>query len=257
MVEAKKLYHTESYETSSVPRKVARKSFVQEHKNSWGTCTPTRRQSGLGRSRGISLPVPVPGVVHISHRKSFDVELAPFAETNDESVRRTATTSSRRLAYIRDEESVAAKRQSALEEDKEPLVWNTRVTSERTTSSSTETPLRGSELTFASTVSQLQAQSPAALQASRSPHPLQSKLRRGEFSGLISCAQDPDNPFHHLYECKRRSSASVEAYKDFLFTLFGSIALMHQLSPVLNGIRPVPKLNLPRPTNVTCKSSIS
>ena len=263
------LYHTMSYESSSErklgkPQK-AESNGVRGETKSLSAFTPTRRQSGLGRCRGISYQPPGEHTPSV-HRRSYDFRLISAEESLSEGRKKLISTPE--ILHVETELSPALKplfsqsTQALLEEEKET---KQREPNDVTKSTNGETPQKGyatsrtSDSTFAGLASahglakhhpHKFRQSESLLRENKSPNPLlQSNLKNLDFLNLIPASPEPGDPFYHFYV--RRSGASAEAYKDFLYNLFGSITVIKQIEPEVKDRVPDVTFNLSWPKHVT------
>jgi len=234
-------------------------STNKPHTPSPEVTTPTRKKKSIGCERGISS---LNETHTISHRMSVDcVNLALSNEfsivykkiknTPPKSIH-TPTTFSKELQIL--PELPPPAQDPLSEETKDTRVPSTKASSDLSKSNISETPTVPINLPIVRAPSldsvlmdKTRKEDKACLtplQKSKSPNPFSSWNIDLSFSATM----DPTGPFGKLY-AGRPSITSLEAYKDFLFNLFGSMCAIKQLNPVGSVSR---IFTLEKPKNLKC-----
>ena len=261
----KKVYHEVSF-VSSNKRKIGSVnqifggSFRDKFKHP-GQFTPTTRDSGIGRSRGISF----------SGNEITTLYKLRFGQSNT-TCNKTSTSI---CASLEIPPSVLhvniCPENSTQEEEKKQKVMTTPSTEPNlkidfSKSTGDETPAGQHTMTHAQTFESLASKQKAAgsktpstikhiacgLKETKSPNPLQSKLWSNiNFGDVTPFARDENGPLRQFCNHINMSPKGLAAYKEFLFSLFGSICLIRgtqilSQSPRSISSKPfIPKLSHP------------
>ncbi len=257
------IVHEVTYASSTQRRQVQSLKMTTERQrrltHSPGTFTPTRKDSGLGRSRGISNPNPTPAV--ISHRMSVDC-ISMFAKDLVilEREKKVPSTPHRPMgsepSLMPPGTPMAATATVPAEDNKSLRIPSSKGSADLSKSTTGESPLQLERIpSFESSLwmaggTKLHPEinyPQTPLQKSKSPNLLQSWGVEIE----LPPASKVEGPLSKI--CNSRPSTTLPAaYNDFLYALFGSIRIIKGIDLERRNSPPSQILKLERPKNVLC-----